>query len=73
MYTKAKKFAYADLETTTSFKVSLPWVTNELEETQQLLGEDYWRYGIKANEKALETLFQYSFERHCQTNLTEPA
>jgi 4,5-dihydroxyphthalate decarboxylase len=71
MYTKAKKFAYADLETTTSFKVSLPWVTNELEETQQLLGEDYWRYGIKANEKELEHVMRYTHEQGLVKRLTD--
>lgn len=63
MYTKAKEIAYADLETTTSLKVSLPWVTNEFEETQQLMGKDYWRYGIKANEKELEHVMRYTYEQ----------
>ena len=29
MYSKAKQKAYADMETTTSLKVTLPWVTQE--------------------------------------------
>lgn len=53
MYEKAKQQAYADLETTTSLKVSLPWVTQEFESTRELMGEDYWRYGIESNEKEL--------------------
>jgi 4,5-dihydroxyphthalate decarboxylase len=63
MYTKAKELAYADLETTTSLKVSLPWVTQEFENTRRLMGDDYWRYGIKTNEKELEHVMRYTHEQ----------
>ncbi|MEP5569049.1 MAG: ABC transporter substrate-binding protein [Halioglobus sp.] len=63
MYTRAKQLAYADLETTTSLKVSLPWVTQEYEETQRLMGDDYWPYGIKANEKELDAVMRYVHEQ----------
>ncbi len=63
MYTRAKQLAYADLETTTSLKVSLPWLTQEYEETQQLMGDDYWPYGIKANEKELDAVMRYVHEQ----------
>ena len=63
MYQKAKQLAYADLETTTSLKVSLPWVTQEFEETQAVMGDDFWRYGIKANEKELEHVMRYTHEQ----------
>ena len=63
MYEKAKELAYADLETTTSLKVSLPWVTQEYEETKRLMGEDYWRYGIEKNRKELEHVMRYTYEQ----------
>ncbi|MHC4836271.1 MAG: ABC transporter substrate-binding protein, partial [Planctomycetota bacterium] len=43
--------------------ISLPWVGQELEETRKLMGENYWPYGIEPNRKALEALFQYSYEQ----------
>lgn len=63
MYTQAKQLAYADLETTTSLKVTLPWVTQELEATKALMGEDYWPYGIDANSKELELVMRYTHEQ----------
>jgi len=63
MYSNAKQLAYNDLETTTSLKVSLPWVTQEFEKTRQLMGEDYWRYGIAANEKELDLVMRYTHEQ----------
>ena len=61
MYCEAKKNAYSDLATTTSLKVSLPWVTQEYEQTRELMGENYWRYGIEANRKELELVMKYSY------------
>lgn len=63
MYEKAKAIAYKDLETTTSLKVSLPWVTQEFEETRALMGDDYWPYGIRANEKELNAIMRYIHEQ----------
>lgn len=42
---------------------SLPWYGQEFEATRNLMGENYWAYGIDPNRKALETLFRYSYEQ----------
>ena len=63
MYGKAKRKAYADLNTTTSLKVSLPWVKQEFEETRALMGDDYWPYGIERNRKELESVMRYTHEQ----------
>jgi len=63
MYSQAKYQAYANMETTTALKVTLPWVSQELEETRELMGTDFWRYGIEANRKELELVMRYTFEQ----------
>jgi 4,5-dihydroxyphthalate decarboxylase len=63
MYSGAKQIAYENLATTTVLRTSLPWVTNEYDETRQLMGDDYWRYGIEANRKELEAVMRYTFEQ----------
>jgi 4,5-dihydroxyphthalate decarboxylase len=63
MYSQAKQQAYANMETTTSLKVTLPWVTQELEETRELMGKDFWRYGLDANRKELELVMRYTHEQ----------
>jgi 4,5-dihydroxyphthalate decarboxylase len=55
MYTDLRKMGWAT--------ISLPWAAKELEETRALMGENFWPYGVEANRKALETLFQYSHEQ----------
>jgi 4,5-dihydroxyphthalate decarboxylase len=63
MYSQAKQVAYANMETTTSLKVTLPWVTQEFEDTRELMGRDFWRYGIEANRKELELVMRYTHEQ----------
>ena len=63
MYSSAKQEAYVDLETTTSLKVTLPWVTQDFEDTRTLMGRNYWPYGIEANRKELESVMRYVYEQ----------
>ncbi len=64
MYSAAKQAAYKNLETTTSLRVTLPWLTQELEDTRRIMGNDYWRYGVEANRKELEHAMRYVHEQH---------
>ena len=63
MYSRAKQAAYDDLGTTTALKITLPWVTREFEQTQQLMGENFWSYGVEANRKELELVMRYLHEQ----------
>jgi hypothetical protein len=45
------------------YKTSLPWVSQEMEETRTLMGKNYWPYGIEPNREALAALFRYSYEQ----------
>jgi 4,5-dihydroxyphthalate decarboxylase len=70
-YSKAKNLMYDHLKKMAWVTISLPWIAHEIEETRALMGENFWPYGIKPNRKALETLFQYSYEQGlCQRKLT---
>ncbi|MCP4003259.1 MAG: ABC transporter substrate-binding protein [bacterium] len=63
MYSRAKQAAYDDLETTTALKVTLPWATQEFLDTQKLMGDNYWPYGIEANRTELELIMRYTYEQ----------
>jgi len=51
------------METTTSLKVTLPWVTQEFERTRDIMGRNFWPYGIEANRKELELVMRYCYEQ----------
>jgi len=62
-YSKAKTQHYTELTKIGWAYSSLPWFAQEFEETRQLMGDNFWPYGIEANRTTLETLFRYSYEQ----------
>lgn len=43
--------------------VTLPWIKLEMEHTKNLMGEDWWPYGIDRNRGALETFLRYHYQQ----------
>lgn len=62
-FSEAKKQDYIHMQKLAWVYDSLPWYAQELEETKDLMGENFWPYGIEPNRKTLETLFRYSYEQ----------
>lgn len=62
-FAAAKRIADEDLKEVTALKIGLPWVTAELESTQEVMGDDFWSYGVAANRKTLEAMTRYSYEQ----------
>jgi 4,5-dihydroxyphthalate decarboxylase len=44
-------------------RVTLPWTLDEYESTRNIMGDNYWKYGIEANRKELEVLMRYVYEQ----------
>jgi 4,5-dihydroxyphthalate decarboxylase len=70
---KAKDLAYADLQRTAALAVTLPWVREEYEASVELLGPDYWSYGLGPNQAVLETFIRYADEQGMITRRPDPA
>jgi len=62
-YSMAKRINFDHLNKLGWAMVSLPWFGQEFEETREIMGDNYWPYGIKPNRKTLETLFRYSYQQ----------
>jgi 4,5-dihydroxyphthalate decarboxylase len=62
-YSQAKTKLYRYLANQAWYQGTLPWIERELGATRELMGDNYWPYGIAPNRKALETLFRYSHEQ----------
>jgi 4,5-dihydroxyphthalate decarboxylase len=71
-YSQAKQKTYDYLTKQAWYKTSLPWVSQELEETRSVMGKNFWTYGLTdPNRKTLDTLFRYSYEQGlCSKKLT---
>jgi len=56
---QAKAVGLAALSDTSATKVTLPFVEEQLQAARDLMGEDFWAYGVEASRKTLETFVRY--------------
>lgn len=60
MFSKAKRICLEELGDTGELQRTLPWLIHEVEETRELMGWDFWQYGIENNRKTLEYMTEMS-------------
>ena len=58
-FEQSKAAALDLLSDTSATKVTLPFVEERLAEARDLMGEDFWSYGLAANRKTLETFLRH--------------
>ena len=61
-YSRSKQMEYEAMKTRWVMG-TLPWYGQELEETRNVMGANFWPYGIEPNTKTLNALFQYSYDQ----------
>jgi 4,5-dihydroxyphthalate decarboxylase len=59
----AQRIAYDDLAELTALKHMLPWLLAELEQTRDVMGADFWPYGLERNRHTLDAFLRYSHEQ----------
>jgi 4,5-dihydroxyphthalate decarboxylase len=62
-FMESKTICQRELASQSTLKCMLPWLIRELEDTVQLMGKDYWPYGLEPNRKTLETFIAYCVEQ----------
>jgi 4,5-dihydroxyphthalate decarboxylase len=62
-FAQAKQLCYQDLHEADALKYSLPWLLDEAERTEQIMGKDFWHYGIESNRHVIQALVKYSHEQ----------
>ena len=62
-FAESKEICAKEMTMQSALKYMLPWLIPEMEETTQIMGEDYWPYGLDANRKTLEAFINYSAEQ----------
>lgn len=58
-FERAKAFAVDRLGDTSSPKVTLPFIEEQVAAAQALMGRDYWPYGVASNRAVLETFLRH--------------
>lgn len=62
-FCEAKNLCYAGLKETAALKGTLPWFNAHVEEAFDLMGDDFWPYGLDANRDTLDTFLRYHHEQ----------
>jgi 4,5-dihydroxyphthalate decarboxylase len=71
-FVAAQKEVYAELRETGALMHMLPWLTSHVEETEKLMGRDFWPYGYEPNIHALSTFLRYHHEQGLSKRLLNP-
>jgi 4,5-dihydroxyphthalate decarboxylase len=69
---QSQKITYEDLHETAALKVMLPWLIKHVEDTESVMGKEFWPYGLEPNVKALSTFLRYSYEQGLAKRLLQP-
>ena len=73
-FEEAKAVTLARMAETAATRYLVPWLYADLERTQQIMGADFWSYGLTVdNEHTLRTFLRYSHEQGLASRLFEPA
>ncbi|WP_017728397.1 ABC transporter substrate-binding protein [Halalkalibacterium ligniniphilum] len=62
-FVESKEKIYEGFHQTAALKVTLPWLVSEIERTKEIMGEDFWPYGLEQNRATLEAFVTYSYEQ----------
>ncbi len=66
-FCKAKEMTVNNYSNTGSLHVTLPWINDDVERLKELMGEDWWPYGVEKNRKTLDTFLRYHYEQGLST------
>src|SRR5262249_10901106 len=58
-FDQSKNKALEQLTDVAAPKVTLPFIEEKLAATRELMGEDFWPYGVEPNRKALEAFLRH--------------
>ncbi|CAM4337232.1 ABC transporter substrate-binding protein [Comamonas aquatilis] len=71
-FEESKTKALEHLSETSATKITLPFVEERLKEARDLMGQDHWSYGIKANRHVLENFFKHHHAQGLSPRLVTP-
>ena len=71
-FTQAKAKCLEELEDTSATKCTLPFVEEQLKAARELMGHDFWSYGLGENRKVLETFLRHHHAQGLSARLLKP-
>jgi len=69
----ARDDAYRRVYDSSALRFMEPWLIQHVEQSRELLGNDFWSYGLSSNEKVLDVFLRYHHEQGLSRQRYEPA
>jgi 4,5-dihydroxyphthalate decarboxylase len=69
----ARDDAYRRVYDSSALRFMEPWLIQHIEQSRELLGNDFWSYGLSSNEKVLDVFLRYHHEQGLSKKRYEPA
>ena len=69
----ARDDAYTRVYDSSALRFMEPWLIQHLEESRQILGQDFWSYGLASNETNLDVFLRYHHEQGLSRKRYGPA
>jgi 4,5-dihydroxyphthalate decarboxylase len=70
---ESQRISYEELSQTNAYISMLPWLDAHVEEAKDLMGSNYWPYGLERNEKTIRTLLRYCYEQGISKRHLKPS
>jgi 4,5-dihydroxyphthalate decarboxylase len=71
-FEQSKAAALVALSDTSATKVTLPFVEEQLKAARELMGHDFWAYGLEPNRKTLEAFLRHHHAQGLSRRLVKP-
>jgi 4,5-dihydroxyphthalate decarboxylase len=71
-FVHSQREIYQELYQTAALKFMLPWLTQHVEDTRAIMGEDFWPYGFEPNVHTLNTFLRYHYEQGLSKRQLKP-
>jgi 4,5-dihydroxyphthalate decarboxylase len=62
-FCESKQAASVRMRNYSALRYMLPWMTDEIDELDEVFGDDPWTYGLEANRKTLETAMTFMVQQ----------
>jgi 4,5-dihydroxyphthalate decarboxylase len=69
----ARNDAYRRVYDASALRFMEPWLIQHIEQSRELLGDDFWSYGLSSNEKVLDVFLRYHHEQGLSKRRYDPA
>jgi 4,5-dihydroxyphthalate decarboxylase len=72
-FSDAKEICLRDMQQVNFLRATLPWLSDDLARVKQVMGEDFWPYGMSENTAELEAMARYAVADGLAPRLVAPA